>query len=174
MRTTMIGPNYRWRGRAQDVLVSLSEAQLTSDNPLLLSLRSPSYPFLFLSVPRKFLSFSRDREVRLCVVHKVRVFLGRCIHAFPFSCLTLCLTLPLPSPLVHRYLSPPPAPEEIKPHLSSLIIVVTYAATSSGSEKRAAWARRCKNSQPGEQRRAKTTGKERNSQRTTRPSFPFR
>lgn len=30
MRTTMIGPNYRWRGRAQDVLVSLSSSLLSS------------------------------------------------------------------------------------------------------------------------------------------------
>lgn len=127
------------------------------------------YPFfLFPSVPRKFLSFSRDREVPC--PHKVRVFLGRCIHAFPFS----RRTLPLSTPLVHRHLSPPPAPKEIKPHLSSLIIVVTYVATSSGS----ASARR--NEQPGpDAAKTSATGKNhrkgtKHSQRTTRPSFPFR
>lgn len=66
MRTTMIGPNYRWRGRAQDVLVSLSS----------------SLPFGRTRAPSS-LSFPRGRKVRLCRV-RGRMFLGRCIHAFPF------------------------------------------------------------------------------------------
>lgn len=150
----MIGPNYRWRGRAQDVLVSLSEAQLASDHPL-----SPRSPTPSLSVrSSRFLSFSRDRKVRLCRV-RVCMFLGRCIHAFPFRRLA-----PRPStspfPLVHRHLSPPPAPREIKPHLSSLIIVVTYSASLVREcSRNEPWPSGRKNS-AREKRRAKTEEKD--------------
>lgn len=72
---------------------------------LLLSPRSPVPLPLSICPSEVPLLLSRPRGPPVCRVYKVRVFLGRCIHAFPFSRPTLCLALPLPvsSPiLVHR------------------------------------------------------------------------
>lgn len=106
MRTTMIGPNYRWRGRARDVLVSPSRR---CSHSAILSLSSSRSPFCLPS--RLPSSFASEHEVRLCCVQAC-VFLGRCIHAFSSSsssstsslCLTACARCTAPPRL---RLSPP-------------------------------------------------------------------
>lgn len=172
MRTTMIGPNYRWRGRAQDVLVSLSEAQLAFVLP---SLFAPSIISLFpidllylfcVSSPSSGLARSAYAVYEGCVS------LGRCIHAF------LSSRVPFHPPSFprsffhHLRLSPPPAPKEIKPHLSSLIIVVTYKRRSPRALEKPAL---CGTQKPRPNRRVKTLTEENLGERwsttATRPVF---
>lgn len=96
------------------------QARLAFNHPLFLSssfLRLSFLPLWSTTV----------HKVRLCCVQAC-VFLGRCIHAF--SSLLLLSDLPLPTLHTAVFLGvslhPPAHPKEIKPHLTSLIIVVTY------------------------------------------------
>lgn len=150
MRTTMIGPNYRWRGRALDALVSLSETRLAFNHPLfalqpLLSSTKLSRSPLAFSVSPVSLPFPSPQGPPMpCTRPHVswqvytRIFLPpphpiRQVHPTPprgrFSCFNR-----------HLRLSPPPAPKEIKPHLSALIIVVTYERRSPRVLEKRAWA----------------------------------
>lgn len=103
MRTTMIGPNYRWCGRARDILVSPSK--LARSLASLLSF-FPSCPFLS----------TRVRTRSAYVVYKSACFLAGVYTHFPPSFLSPPSASLSPS-LSLFFLHSPPRPKKIKAHL---------------------------------------------------------
>lgn len=108
MRTTLIEPNYRWRGRAQDVLVCPRWAAF---NHPLFSSRSPStLPHVSPFRPRE----SAQDPPMLCT--SLRVSWQVCTRIFLLSSLPRrSVTQP---PLSFASLSTRPHRKEIKPHLT--------------------------------------------------------
>lgn len=138
-----------------------------SSRPTILSLLV-HLPLLFLSVRRGSSPFLETVRSAYAVYESACFLAGVYTHfpsvASPHDRLPLA-PIPSPFPLVHRHLSPPPAPREIKPHLSSLIIVVTYSASLVREcSRNEPWPSGRKNS-AREKRRAKTEEKDGTSRR---------
>lgn len=116
MRTTMIGPNYRWRGRARDVLVSPSRR--CSHSAILSLFFSLSF-LSSLASPLVVRERARGPPM-LCTSLRVswqvytRIFLLLLLHLLPLP----HRVRPLHCAATFASLSTRPHPKEIKPHLT--------------------------------------------------------